>query len=145
MNTITITITVEGGNVTVSTVGAGATSRPAQGGARGKGRRSNEVIPPGGSSQPMPGKKGQEGLTIGEADMNDLTWWADKIAAGLRSDPDSRYADKNLEDLDALRAEIARREGGTQRAPAQKLRGERDDNNDFENDGFPPDDTDIPF
>ena len=72
------------------------------------------MLPPGGSSQPMPGKKGQEGLTIGEADMNDLTWWADKIAAGLRSDPDSRYADKNREDLDALRAEIARREGGSQ-------------------------------
>ena len=99
----TITITIDGDNITVST-GAGGS---------GKARApSGEIIPPGGSTRPFPGKKGQAGLTVGAAEMNDLTWWRDKISADLNNDPRSKFADKNRGDLDALEAEIARRSGG---------------------------------
>lgn len=105
MSKTTITITIDGGNVTVNTSGGGG----------GKSRKpSGEFIPPGGSGQPMPGKKGQAGLTIGQAEMADLVWWRDALPGNI-DDPDkARFRDRNREDLDALRAEIARREGGSQ-------------------------------
>lgn len=103
MSTITITITIDGDNVTVNTSGGGSTTRR---------KPSGEAIPPGGSTRRFPGKKGQEGLTVGQAEMSDLVWWSAKIDKDLRNDPDSKFADKNREDLDALRAEMARREGG---------------------------------
>jgi hypothetical protein len=113
-STITITITIDGGNVSVSTAGGGSAK------SGGKSRRSNEAIPPGGSTRLMPGKKGKdEGLTLGEASMDDLTWWADKIASGLRDDPNSRYADKNRDDLAELKREIARRTGGVSDEPGE--------------------------
>ncbi len=105
MSTITITITIDGDNITVNTSGGGSTTRR---------KPSGEAIPPGGSTRRFPGKKGQEGLTVGQAEMSDLVWWSEKIDKDLRSDPNSRFADKNREDLDALRAEMARREGGSQ-------------------------------
>jgi hypothetical protein len=99
----TITITIDGDNITVSTGSGGS----------GKARApSGEVIPPGGSSRPFPGKKGQAGLTVGQAEMSDLVWWRDKIDADLGNDPRSKFADKNREDLAALRSEIDRRQNG---------------------------------
>ena len=126
MSKITITIEVEDGKMSIDMGGAKTQQRPAQGGARGKGRRSNEAIPPGGSTQLLPGKKGRdEGVTIGEASMNDLEWWSNKLENGLRDDPHGKYADRDGDDLRALRAEIARRTGGGEGGAPD--------------DGFPPD------
>lgn len=106
--TITITVTVDGGNVSVSTA-TGGEKKAYKGGGNARRSNADEVIPPGGSSDPLPGKKG---LTIGEAPMSDLTWWRDKIAAGLEADPDSRFYDSNKAQLDTITREIKRRENG---------------------------------
>jgi hypothetical protein len=106
--TITITVTVDGNNVSVSTA-TGGEKKAYKGGGNARRSNADEVIPPGGSSDPLPGKKG---LTIGEAPMNDLTWWRGKIAAGLDADPDSRFYDSNKAQLDAITREIKRRENG---------------------------------
>lgn len=126
MSIITITISIDvpdGATVNVGTSNGGM-QKPT-----GKARRddANEVIPPGGSTDPLPGKKG---LTIGQAPRNDLLWWADKIAAGLRSDPNSRFADSNREQLAAIEHEMERRASSTG-SPAF--------------DSPPPEDDDIPF
>ncbi len=99
----TITITIDGDNITVSTGAGGG----------GKVRApSGEFIPPGGSTRLMPGKKGQAGLQVGQAEMSDLTWWRDNCAASI-DDPDkARFRDKNRDDLEAMEFEIARRSGG---------------------------------
>ena len=104
--TITITVTVDGGNVSVSTA-TGGEKKAYKGGGNARRGNADEVIPPGGSSDPLPGKKG---LTIGEAPMNDLTWWADKIEGGL--DESSRFYESNVAQLEAIRFEIKRRTGG---------------------------------
>lgn len=79
----------------------------------------------------------QKGTRIGVVGRLQVREWSDKDGNKRTS------VEINASDVTLLGSKSDG--GGAQRAPAQKQRGERDDNNDFESDGFPPDDTDIPF
>lgn len=131
--TITITITIDAGDGARVSAGGGTTA--AKGTTRAHRGDSDEFIPPGGSTEPMPGKKGKDGLTIGEAPGNDLEWWSGKIESDLAQDPGSRYADSNRAKMMAMRAEQRRR--------ADYVRTAADDAGSF--DSPPPDDSDIPL
>jgi len=69
-------------------------------------------------SAKIPGgnKKGQ---LLTEAETKDIEYWANRIARGLEDDPGKQYADRDREWLTEARAELARRNGGGQPAPAQ--------------------------
>ena len=67
------------------------------------------------------------------ADVDDLTWYRAAIARSV-ADPDkAQYRDRNIADLAAIDAEIARRNGATRPPPASEPEAP-----------FPGDD-DIPF
>ena len=117
----TITITIDGEHITVSTGSGGGA-----GGSYAKAK-SNEAIPAGGSPRQMPGRSG---LAIGEAPMKDLEYWQGHITKSLDNEPSGRFAGKNREDLDAIGVEIDRRRGViVTDAPGL----------------YPPDESDLPF
>lgn len=56
-------------------------------------------------------KMPKTGLPLGEAETKDLLYWADRKERAL-ADGSSRYPDADQRDAAAMRAELARREGG---------------------------------
>lgn len=130
----TITITIDAGDGARVSVGSGGAA--AKGGGKSSRRDDGEFIPPGGSTEPMPGKKGKEGLTIGNAPGNDLEWWSGKIENDLAQDPESRYADSNRSKMMAMRREQQRR--------AEYVRTAADDAGTSDS-GSGGDDSDITF
>lgn len=105
--TITITVTVDGGNVIVSTATGGGTAK--SGKAAPPPKAHGALCTTGDIYQPAPGKKG--GI-IHEMAQRDLEWWRDALTANI-ADPDkSRFRDKNQDQLDGVETEMHLRATG---------------------------------
>jgi len=72
----------------------------------------------------MPGKKGAPKVRIEDAETKDLKYWSGRLAKGLEEDPDKDYAEQDIAKLNAMRAELARRDGGGT-APASNGNGQQ--------------------